>query len=102
MFILCLSFLYVMFLFFFLRQRRPPRSTRTDTLFPYTTLFRSGLPDTNPATRGNDRLLEDGFATPLGSSDVRQTAPVDGPSHAFGTSPVSTTAARFTRPPPRS
>src|SRR3546814_7149746 len=24
--------------------RRPPRSTRTDTLFPYTTLFRSGLP----------------------------------------------------------
>src|SRR3546814_7668458 len=25
--------------------RRPPRSTRTDTLFPYTTLFRSSLPD---------------------------------------------------------
>src|SRR3546814_8351017 len=24
--------------------RRPPRPTRTDTLFPYTTLFRSGLP----------------------------------------------------------
>src|SRR3546814_7256305 len=24
--------------------RRPPRSTRTDTLFPYTTLFRSGMP----------------------------------------------------------
>src|SRR3546814_5872732 len=23
--------------------RRPPRSTRTDTLFPYTTLFRSGM-----------------------------------------------------------
>src|SRR3546814_8583363 len=23
--------------------RRPPRSTRTDTLFPYTTLFRSGV-----------------------------------------------------------
>src|SRR3546814_13490558 len=28
-------------LFFFLMIRRPPRSTRTDTLFPYTTLFRS-------------------------------------------------------------
>src|SRR3546814_13907304 len=27
--------------FFFLRIRRTPRSTRTDTLFPYTTLFRS-------------------------------------------------------------
>src|SRR3546814_16950282 len=28
-------------LFFFLMIRRPPRATRTDTLFPYTTLFRS-------------------------------------------------------------
>src|SRR3546814_2290471 len=28
--------------------RRPPRSTRTDTLFPYTTLFRSGRPDVAP------------------------------------------------------
>src|SRR3546814_11565748 len=27
--------------FFFVMRRRPPRSTRTDTLFPYTTLFRS-------------------------------------------------------------
>src|SRR3546814_1777179 len=30
-----------MFRFIFLMIRRPPRSTRTDTLFPYTTLFRS-------------------------------------------------------------
>src|SRR3546814_7830614 len=29
------------FIFFLLMIRRPPRSTRTDTLFPYTTLFRS-------------------------------------------------------------
>src|SRR3546814_14934522 len=29
--------------FFFLITRQPPRSTRTDTLFPYTTLFRSSL-----------------------------------------------------------
>src|SRR3546814_15247803 len=29
------------FFFFFSMIRRPPRSTRTDTLFPYTTLFRS-------------------------------------------------------------
>src|SRR3546814_8607796 len=28
-------------MFFFVMIRRPPRSTRTDTLFPYTTLFRS-------------------------------------------------------------
>src|SRR3546814_9099611 len=30
-----------MYIFFFLLIRRPPRSTRTDTLFPYTPLFRS-------------------------------------------------------------
>src|SRR3546814_17111632 len=33
--------LLFMCVFFFLMIRRPPRSTRTDTLFPYTTLFRS-------------------------------------------------------------
>src|SRR3546814_15577428 len=32
---------FLVSLFFFLMIRRPPRSTRTDTLFPYTTLFRS-------------------------------------------------------------
>src|SRR5881409_4194605 len=32
------------FLFFFLMIRRPPRSTRETTLFPYTTLFRSARP----------------------------------------------------------
>src|SRR3546814_4396384 len=32
---------YCFVLLFFLMIRRPPRSTRTDTLFPYTTLFRS-------------------------------------------------------------
>src|SRR3546814_17016146 len=34
-------FVFSYFLFCFLMIRRPPRSTRTDTLFPYTTLFRS-------------------------------------------------------------
>src|SRR3546814_2921075 len=36
-----MSFLQLLYFVFFLRIRRPPRSTRTDTLFPYTTLFRS-------------------------------------------------------------
>src|SRR3546814_5471217 len=36
------SYIYT-FCFFFLMIRRPPRSTRTDTPFPYTTLFRSHL-----------------------------------------------------------
>src|SRR3546814_9175177 len=40
--------------------RRPPRSTRTDTLFPYTTLFRSicwwtGMGVTAPGRRGSFR-----------------------------------------------
>src|SRR3546814_16692695 len=33
--------MYLHICLFFLMIRRPPRSTRTDTLFPYTTLFRS-------------------------------------------------------------
>src|SRR3546814_4001355 len=37
----CLLAFIVHLCFFFLMIRRPPRSTRTDTLFPYTTLFRS-------------------------------------------------------------
>src|SRR3546814_19478454 len=47
--------------FFFLMNRRPPRSTRTDTLFPYTTLFRSfgaqdlrGLGHEFDAAKGDD------------------------------------------------
>src|SRR3546814_14737641 len=43
--------------FFFLRIRRPPRSTRTDTLFPYTTLFRSAdIVEGHGHVPGEDRL----------------------------------------------
>src|SRR3546814_10140339 len=45
---------------FFLMIRLPPRSTRTDTLFPYTTLFRSRL------LQGRSRL-----ARPVGSNFSR-------------------------------
>src|SRR3546814_958007 len=45
-------------IFFFLMIRRPPRSTRTDTLFPYTTLFRS-LPvaEHAPGARTPTRII---------------------------------------------
>src|SRR3546814_18103469 len=43
--------------------RRPPRSTRTDTLFPYTTLFRSGV---------------DGAATPVLGRAKLGVTPADG------------------------
>src|SRR3546814_2726267 len=41
--------------FFFLMIRRPPRSTRTDTLFPYATLFRSGRPVVEDDGEHHDR-----------------------------------------------
>src|SRR3546814_4287347 len=39
--------------------RRPPRSTRTDTLFPYTTLFRSQCPRDSPVAGQAARLQVD-------------------------------------------
>src|SRR3546814_5896408 len=43
-------------LFFFLRLRRPPRSTRTDTPLPYTTLFRSAdVEEDDIEVRRNER-----------------------------------------------
>src|SRR3546814_7904274 len=61
---------------FFLMIRPPPRSTRTDTLFPYTTLFRSRLPQPSDLARlhGRDRhrhVLVDGAAAPDAPAAVR-------------------------------
>src|SRR3546814_10799469 len=52
-----------MYIFFFLMIRRPPRSTRTDTLFPYTTLFRSVVEGLELIRRGADD--DDRIATDL-------------------------------------
>src|SRR3546814_14197030 len=41
----------VLVVVFVLMTRRPPRSTRTDTLFPYTTLFRSRSTKRRPRSR---------------------------------------------------
>src|SRR3546814_2006371 len=45
----------VVALCFFLMIRRPPRSTRTDTLFPYTTLFRSSASHQERLTMRNQQ-----------------------------------------------
>src|SRR3546814_14625384 len=58
---------------FFFTLRRPPRSTRTDTLFPYTTLFRSGsfvgaaanLNLTQTAVSARIRVLEEQLDRPV-------------------------------------
>src|SRR3546814_2473520 len=48
-------------------KRRPPRSTRTDTLFPYTTLFRSsGLQQADDLSTARTRALHDGVDALLG------------------------------------
>src|SRR3546814_8150183 len=46
----------MLLLFFFLMIRRPTRSNRTDTLFPYTTLFRSEGRRSRSASCGGGRL----------------------------------------------
>src|SRR3546814_168322 len=50
---------YLFIYFFFLMIRRPPRSTRTDTLFPYTTLFRSADAEVLEALPEKDRTTQE-------------------------------------------
>src|SRR3546814_20172006 len=73
----CMSF--NVFCFFFLMIRRPPRSTRTDTLFPYTTLFRSAadrtlalaaLIDGDRCVVGDLHERHDAVALAVGALDV--------------------------------
>src|SRR3546814_4741241 len=55
--------------------RRPPRSTRTDTLFPYTTLFRSNLlPYRADAVDGIEGILRLGVGVPGRTSKAGQPA----------------------------
>src|SRR3546814_6391311 len=61
--VLCVALYFVVFLFtyfyfFFLMIRRPPRSTRTDTLFPYTTLFRSAAVAPVGEEHGRQKLVQ--------------------------------------------
>src|SRR3546814_3846301 len=54
-------------------RRRPPRSTRTDTLFPYTTLFRSPDGRHRPARRRACGLPRAGQAWPCAARHNRRT-----------------------------
>src|SRR3546814_20846889 len=68
-------------------MRRPPRSTRTDTLFPYTTLFRSGSDPGMSQDRGT-RLSN--ACHNANQADGRRLDRIyarggnEGPIHAFG------------------
>src|SRR3546814_16139856 len=79
----------VVFCFFFLMIRRPPRSTRTDTLCPYTTLFRSTV----------DEMRRDLFFRHLDTEIRHGGAPP--PGYLLGDTPlfecVRTEPARYNR-----
>src|SRR3546814_7595003 len=72
-------FMALLSCFFFLMIRRPPRSTRTDTLFPYTTLFRS-LRLAQLFAPGTGQFREIGIA-PLNAEGLR-LLPQIGRAHA--------------------
>src|SRR3546814_11739223 len=65
----------------FLMIRRPPRSTRTDTLFPYTTLFRSTIKVLNAQNAGATGVL------------IADNAPGNPPPSLGGTDPSITIPA---------
>src|SRR3546814_604295 len=72
-----------MYSFFFLMIRRPPKSTRTYTLFPYTTLFRSGIRASTSAEFSNRDafVLTDGsganrFPIRAGTDGASNSAPL--------------------------
>src|SRR3546814_18837099 len=69
-----------LFCCFFLMIRRPPRSTRTDTLFPYTTLFRSDVPVDREARQAFYRLNQQ-LRPAEGEGGVDLVAPVAGNLH---------------------
>src|SRR3546814_12083225 len=89
---------------------RPPRSTRTDTLFPRTTLFRSGRFVSAPSTISVRHLLQSGrrlssSETVSAKADLEMTGPIAqsfseaGPGEEPGTAPCGAAARRRVRNP---
>src|SRR3546814_13030497 len=86
---------------FFLMRRRPPRSTRTDTLFPYTTLFRSSELRTRSSSRLNAVtfiiwLIETGPDERNWANGWRAASPPQGTANLSGGVDVRSTGPRGT------
>src|SRR3546814_5696650 len=97
---MCNIFHLFYMVFFFLMIRRPPRSTRTDTLFPYTTLFRSH------GSRRFARLRKSSILWQLVRRTLSPVRPerVEGPSFGLayaGKTGPSTSAGRAVTAKPR-
>src|SRR3546814_2720929 len=75
--------------------RRPPRSTRTDTLFPYTTLFRSNPKSTEPIEVGSGPLIT--ASTCAASSICRQIGPIRSSDGVKGIQPWTGTRPKVGR-----
>src|SRR3546814_9392162 len=71
--------------FFFLMIRRPPRSTRTDTLFPYTTLFRSDEEDAGMLS--SDTSFQSDGSEKLSSDELTSGDEIT-PAHVAAAAPV--------------
>src|SRR3546814_16480847 len=76
---------------FFLMVRRPPRSTRTDTLFPHTTLFRSMR--LGVATTPDEAAAKAAFLLDQGADFIKTIA--TGAVLAIGTEPGDRKSTRL-------
>src|SRR3546814_21038894 len=88
---MCMSWWRLLcYLFFFLMIRRPPRSTRTDTLFPYTTPFRSARDQAVAQQRDFVRVDSMFFQRLDGFADIsaREAKALGGRPHVLRLDPV--------------
>src|SRR3546814_3466530 len=69
--------------------RRPPRSTRTDTLFPYTTLFRSPFGCPRPLVRSTDGEASKPLSAPPTLSKIHEPLKATAISHRSNPYPVN-------------
>src|SRR3546814_6516588 len=83
-------------------RRRPPRSTRTDTLFPYTTLFRSHpVVGRRPARpRHHARTAATRSADPGAAGSTPSARRSRRPRRSAGTTPRETRSEEHTSEPP--
>src|SRR3546814_16858285 len=77
-----MSLRFTVLLLYFLMIPRPPRSTRTDTLFPYTTLFRSVVQRRRLSWTAGIHRSGDSAHQP-GGGHLADAAPAPGGDHRF-------------------
>src|SRR3546814_13987828 len=89
-----------MMCFFFLMRRRPPRSPRTDTLFPYTTRFRAINHVSTPILESSQADALSKQALAKAASDARDKAKLLADTLGMKLGPVRTLRANTEMRPP--